>query len=317
MKYFSSYKQTLLAFLCISFSIVSYANEQMNFTKEEAQWLRNHKKVRVMVGTWPPFHYVENGKNKGLALEYVKIILKDLGLEMVPVPILWSDALKSISNFEKVDLLPTIARNKEREKLVNISKNYLSFPMVIFTRKDFKTISNLKDLYGKIISVEKNFIMHKRLLKDHPQIKILPTKTSSLALEKVSLGESDAYVSNLAVGSFLIDKLGLFNLKVAANTNYKNDTQGIGVRRDWQILTQLINKRLKLFTAEEHTKLRKKSLSVRFEHGISFKFILGIVSGAIFILILVGVWNRKLSAIIKEKELAQNQLREKQSLLEI
>ena len=66
--------------------------------------------------------------------------------------------------------------------------------------------------------METNFIMQGRLQKDHPEIDLLPVRTSRDALEAVSLGKADAYVSNLAVGVFPIQKHGFLNVKVAAPT---------------------------------------------------------------------------------------------------
>ncbi|MCH7478549.1 MAG: transporter substrate-binding domain-containing protein, partial [SAR324 cluster bacterium] len=58
-------------------------------TTEEKAWLAAHKdtKVRVMVGARPPFHFLENGKPQGLAIDYVKTILEGLGLKIEFVPI--------------------------------------------------------------------------------------------------------------------------------------------------------------------------------------------------------------------------------------
>ncbi len=221
---------------------------KLDLTSAETAWLQKHKKVRVMVGTWPPFHYMEKDKPKGLALDYATEILGKLGLEIEYVPILWADALESISKREKIDLLPTIARSKEREKLVHITNDYLSFPYVIFTQKDYPFIGSLMDLHGKTVAVENNFIAHKRLQRDHPDIRLFVVKTSEEALNAVSFGDADAYVSNLAVGSYLIEKLGLQNLKVAAPSGYKADNQAMGVRKDWPELARIINKAFNTFT---------------------------------------------------------------------
>ena len=165
-------------------------------------------------GTWPPFHAMEDGKPTGLAFDYVTFILNDLGLEVEPVPILWHDALNGISRLERIDLLPTIARSPEREELVAITVDYLSFPMVIFTQMHSDFVGSLDDLYGKTVAVEKNFIMHSRLARDHPDITLSLTETSEDAIRAISSGTVDAYVGNLAVGSYLIDRLGLVNVKV-------------------------------------------------------------------------------------------------------
>ncbi len=234
----------------------------LNLTDKEKVWLQRHKRIRVMAGTWPPFHFVEDRAPKGLALDYVSLILKRLGIEPQFVPTKWAEGLSSISKLEKIDLLPTIARSAEREKMVKITRDYLSFPRVIFTRKGEREINSLMDLHGRTVSVERNFITHKLLVKDHPEVKLLVVGTTKEALEAVSFGKADAFISNLAVGSYLIEKHGMLNLKVAARTTYKSDIQAMGVRRDWPELASMIDKVLANLTEKEKRDLNNRWLSL-------------------------------------------------------
>ncbi len=288
------------------------AAEPLALTPDERAWLAEHDTVRVMVGTWPPFQYLEEGEPKGLAIEYVQTVLAKLGLRFDPVPILWHDALDGISRFEKVDLLPTIARSPKREELVAITQDYLSFPLVIFTRKDAPFISGLEDLSGQTVAVENNFITHRRLERDYPEIALRPVATSRDALSAVSLGKADAYVSNLAAGSWLIDKHGYANLKVAAPTRYENDRQGMGVRRDWPELAGMIDKALASMSEDEHAALRSKALTVRFEHGIDMATVLlwtgGVAAGAGLIIGVIVLWNRRLGREVAQRKKAQHEL---------
>ena len=231
-------------------------------TPEEQIWLEEHPVVRVRVGKWPPFHFMDGGKPKGLAIDYVTTILNELGLKIEFVPLLWDEALQSISKLEKIDLLPTIAWSKEREELVNITSQYLSFPYEIFTRKDHPSIESLDDLAGKKVVVENNYITHTRLKADHPAIELLVVKTTQAALEALSFGEADAYVGNLAVGTYLSENLGLQNLKVAARTDYATDNQSIGIRKDWPELAGMIEKALKAFTVDDHRRIRNRWLAL-------------------------------------------------------
>jgi len=290
--------------------------DPLDYTPEEQAWLDDHKVVRVMVGTWPPFHSMKDGKPVGLAFDYVSFILNDLGLEVEPVPILWHDALTGISRFERIDLLPTIARSAEREKLVAITADYLSFPMVIFTQMHSDFVGSLDDLNGKTVAVENNFIMHSRLARDHPDITLMLTETSEEALKAISSGTADAYVGNLAVGSNLIDRLGLVNVKVAAHTSYEHDIQAMGVRKDWPELVSLLNKRLLAITDEEHQRLRQSALTVRFEHGIDV-VLLGWIGGSIAVVIAGFVyWNRRLGREVRERKQAQSELNQQKEILE-
>ncbi len=284
----------------------------IEFTTEEVDWMEAHRKVRVMVGTWPPFHSMEDGKPKGLALDYVSIILKGVGLVPEFVPIGFTDALSSIGKLEKIDLLPTIAYSDERAGLVNFTDQYLSFPFVIFTQKDAPFTGSLEDLHGKTVAVERNFIAQKLLQKDDPEIKLLVVDSSKDALEAVSLGKADGYVSNLAVGSFLIEKHGFANLKVAGQTRYKSDIQSMGVRRDWPELASIINKYLAAIPDEQHKQLRQSALSIRFKHGIDIAYVkkiaLRVGGSIILIVLLILIWNRHMAREIKERKRIQAEL---------
>jgi class 3 adenylate cyclase/ABC-type amino acid transport substrate-binding protein len=297
------------------------AEPTISLTAKEKAWLEHHRLVRVMVGTWPPFHYIAaDGEHRGLALDYARQVLGELGLEIESVPILWHDALDSIQRFEKVDLLPTIARSPERERMVKFTRDYLSFPLVIFTRHDASFVGGMEDLRGSTVAVEKNFIMHSRLQRDHPEIDLLPVRTSRDALEAVSLGEADAYVSNLAVGAFLIQKHGFLNVKVAAPTTYEFDRQAMGVRKDWPELASMIDKVLTKMTDAQHSAFRQKALQVRFEYGLDVQQIVlwvGATGGALAILVFVVVaWNRRLGREIVDRKQAENELEQKSDELE-
>ncbi len=297
------------------------AEPTIALTAEETAWLDRHRVVRVMVGTWPPFHFVnDTGEHRGLALDYVRQILGELGLEIEPVPILWNDALDSIQRFEKIDLLPTIARSPQREKMVKFTREYLSFPMVIFTRRDAPFVGGMDDLRGSTVAVEKNFIMQGRLQRDHPEIALLPVRTSREALNAVSLGKADAYISNLAVGVYLIQKHGFLNVKVAAPTAYKFDRQAMGVRNDWPELASMIDKLLAKMTEAEHSNFRRNALQVRFEYGVDVKqitlWVVAIGGSLALLIFLVVAWNRRLGREIADRKQAQAQLAQKTHELE-
>ncbi|MBF0379919.1 MAG: transporter substrate-binding domain-containing protein [Magnetococcales bacterium] len=285
---------------------------QVQFSPKEKAWLNDHKKVRVMVGTWPPFHFMDGKKPQGLSIDYVQALLGNLGIELEFVPLNWADAIKSITKGDKVDLLPTISRSPEREKLVNITSDYLSFPYVIFTRKDYGFVGSLRDFHGKTIAVEKGFIAHSRLKNDHQKIKLHLVDTSEEGLKAVSFGQADGYLSNLAVGSYLIEKTGLQNIKVAAPSEYKNDKQAMAIRKDWPQLASIIDKTLNAMTLEEHSALRQKTFSVRYEHGADMAEIRTIaIQIGIVVLLVIGIilfWNRRLGREVDQRRKAEEEL---------
>ena len=134
------------------------------------------------------------------------------------------------------------------------------------------------------------------------------------ALKAVSVGRADAYIGNLAAVSYMIEKNGLANLKIAAPTTYDSYNLYFAVRKDWPQLVSMINKVLGAMNPEEHAEIRNRLLPVRYEYGIKkadlLKWGLGISGIAAPILILILFWNRTLSREIRERKQAEEALRE-------
>ncbi|SCA55142.1 membrane hypothetical protein [Candidatus Terasakiella magnetica] len=235
-------------------------NSTLNLlSEEERAFLAKHPKMRVMAGSWAPFHFIENGKPVGMALDHLTWMFDQIGIEPEFVPISWNDALDNIQKLQKVDILPTIGYSREREKYVLFTQDYFSYPMVVFARQN-SPFAAMEELIGKTVAVERNFITHKLLEQDFPSIKLKVVETSKEALEAVSFGEADAYISNMAVGTYLIEQLGLSNMKVSGRTPYKHDLQHIGVRKDWPELVSILNKTLYAMPEQKKRELRKKWL---------------------------------------------------------
>lgn len=275
--------------------------ETIELSVGEQRWLNRFRddKIRVLVEDWPPFNFREDGRNVGMALDYVKHAFDKLGLEAEHVKLSWPKALAGIRNQEKVDLIPALAHSPERAEFISFTEPYLAFPMVIFTRDDEEIISNLDDLKGKTVAIESDFIMDNRLADDYPEINRLQFDTTHHAIEAVSLGKANAYVGNIVAGTFHIQNHGYSNLKVAAPTKYANDEQAMGVRKDWPELASMLNKVLLQMTDEEHSRIRNAALAIRFDHGIELKTILlyGLPPAGIVLIIVIVIFitNRKLA----------------------
>src|ERR1700756_4965033 len=176
----------------------AYDPARLALTSQERAWIAAHPRIRAMAGTFPPFHFVENGRAKGLSVDYLRTLLEPLGVQVDYTPMSFPEGLDKISRLEDVDLLPTIAWSPERANLVLFTRPYLDFPSRIFANKSDGFIGSISDLRGRTVAVERGFIFKHRLEVDHPEIKLLVTGSSHDALEAVSLGKADAYLANLA-----------------------------------------------------------------------------------------------------------------------
>ena len=285
-------------------------------TSEEEAWLSEHKILRVAgPKAFPPFYYYEkDGAVKGIAYDYIRFIMEQLGVEMeIQRNLPWPDVLRKTRKKE-IDVISCAAKSAEREAYLSFSNPYLTFPFVIISRRDGPFISGIDDLHGIKVSLIKKVSTYEWLKRD--KIDVIPhfVNTPLEGLKAVSVGLADAYIGNLAAVSYMIEKNGLANLKIAAPTTYGSYNLYFAVRKDWPQLVSMINKALAAMTPEEHAVIRNRLLPVRYEYGIRkadlLKWILGITGIAALILIVILFWNRTLSREIRERKQAEEALRE-------
>ena len=297
------------------FRAIDITRSNIPLTAVEKAWLQDHKTIRIAgPRSFPPFHYFDKEEVlKGISADYIYTMVKYLGLQVeVQRNLPWSEVLR-MAQTGKIDLIPCIAKTAERESYLRFSTPYLSFPLVIISRKDAAFIGGIEDLYGKkLASIPKSSTVE-WLQRDGIDFSPYYVESPLKALESVSFGHADARIENLAAASYLMQKNGLTNLKIAAPTPYGNYNLHMAVRTDLPILLGLINKAIDAIPPERHMEIRSKLLSVRYEYGISktdvLEWVLAITFFSAGILIVVLIWNRKLKKEIFERKLAEEALK--------
>jgi len=285
----------------------------LKLTREETAWLKSKESIRIGgPRAFPPFHYFDDqGHLKGISADYIFAIMNKLGVKLeVQKNLSWPEVLDKAKS-GKIDLISCIAKTVDRQVYLNFSTQYLSFPLVILSRKDAPFIGGIEDLHGKKLAVIQKNAIPVWLNRDNIKFEQYYVESPLNKIEAISLGKADAGIENLAAASYLIQNHGLTNVKIAAPTPYGNYNLHMAVRKDLPELLGIINKVIDLITPEEHIQIRSKWLSVRYEYGISkadiLKWILAI---SIFSLISIGIvlfWNRKLKKT--EGELKESQRR--------
>jgi ABC-type amino acid transport substrate-binding protein len=306
--------------LAIVFVLVSCTARAtvLQLSPEERAWLKEHKTIRISgPQAFPPFQYVDgDGTFKGMASDYVLHIAKLIGLEVEFVHGLpWSEILEKIERKE-IDLLTCAAITRERADYLLYTQPHLSFPLIIVSRKDAPFISGLDSLHDKRIAVTRKNSTVEWLEKD--KISAIPHFVGSPleALQEVSRGKADVAIENLAAATYLIEKNGLTNLKIAAPTSYENYALAIAIRNDWPELASILNKGLASISDSKHNEIRQKWIAVRYEYGVSardiFKWVFVVTGVSSAVLLIFFFWNRKLTREIVERKKAES---EKEALI--
>ena len=203
-------------FLTIFTSLIS---SEVNFTQEEKDWIKRSSSIRLGADNkWPPFDFInETGTHVGLSAEYLELIAKKTGLRFDVTAGRWSDIINDMKA-KKYDGLTCAVKTQKREKYLKFTNPYLSVPMVLIVKRDNKSIKTMSDLEGLSVSINKGSYIHEWLKKNHPKINLYLTTSNEESLEAVSLGKADAYVGNLAVATFIMNK---YLLKMLSTLNLK------------------------------------------------------------------------------------------------
>jgi len=168
-------------------------------TSEEQKWLVQHQDLRLGVDpAWPPFEFIDkNGNYAGISSGFIEAISDRLKIKMTPTQgLTWSQVIEKAKAGE-IDVLPAVIQTSDRDKYLNFTKPYLSFPIVTAINKNTPFIGSIKDLEGYRVGVVKDYYTEDILRNDHPYLKLVAYATVAEALQELDAGHIDAFIDNL------------------------------------------------------------------------------------------------------------------------
>ena len=278
-----------------------------SLSEAERDWLRRHRDIRLGIDpAWEPFEFLDDaGRYRGMAAEYIELINAMLDVQMAPARGLsWSEVIARAQKSE-IDVLPCVVKTPQREQYLNFTRSYLSFPMVVATRVDALPLSGLEDLRERKIGVVRGYATADLLQTHYPDLQQVEFGTLQQGLDALAVGEIPAFVDNLASIVDMINKRGLSNVKVAAQTPFAFEL-GIGVRKDWPELVRILDKALAAIPSREVDQIRENWVPIRLELGAdSAQLIRGALIAGALAMLIIGIifhWNRRLLAEVEQRK---------------
>ena len=282
----------------------------VDLTKEEKEWIKKHPIITYSNTQWEPISIIENAKLKGIHRDYMDLITKKTGIHFEFKEMnSFTQLLQDIRD-KKLDLTAT-GKTKNREKYMLFTKPLTKFSLVIVTKEGEKFGKAIEELYSKRVVVPKSYTSYEYLKENYPDLKLILVDNLTEALTMVSFGDADALIGNLAVIGHQIKKLGLSNLKVSSKVDYDFNLH-LAIRNDYKILHSILQKGIDAITIDEHSKIRDRWLSISYEQKIDYTLIFQILAFAIFILLIILYWNRRLFKEINKRKAVEVKLNETQ-----
>jgi PAS domain S-box-containing protein len=222
-----------------------FSNLKQNivFTNEELQYIKDTKPIKVGIDFWEPFYYIKsNNTIGGIVGEYLKEISKISGLKFTPVKDKWSNLLKRIKK-DEIDMLPLALKTESRESFGLFTKGYLNNRSTIYVHKN-SSIKSLKDFENKKLAIVKGYADIEIIRKLYPRIEIIQTSGMSESIFKILTKEVDGTIEQEIVMENYLKNALITNVKAVIQNDIKDRTLHMFSKKSDPILNSILNKSL-------------------------------------------------------------------------
>jgi len=273
-------------------------------SEKEKNYL-NTKEIKMCIDPdWMPFEKLENGQHIGMSADYFKIINKNLDTTITVVPTLsWSQSIEFAKKRE-CDIFSLAMKTPKREKYMNFTTPYLEIPLVLATKADIPFVTNFKSIQNRSIGIPKGYAFIELLKNKHPNLNIIEVKNISDGLAKVKKGELFGYIGTLASVGYMFQTKYTGELKIVGQFN-ENWKLGIAVRNDDPMLLNILQKAIKSIKEDQKQDILNKWISIKYEKGVDYTLAWQILFIAVFVLVLILFWIRKLALLNQQLKIAR------------
>ncbi|MEE9356557.1 MAG: transporter substrate-binding domain-containing protein, partial [Methylococcaceae bacterium] len=278
------------------------AKNPVQLTTEEKSWIAEHPVIRFGFDPfWAPIEFLgENGQPQGISIQYLYKLEKTLGLHFEFAKNLsWPEALKKLE-LSQLDVIPAVSITHPRRDLFNFTSPFLSTHNGIFSATDRAYLGGVDALKGKRIVVIEGYAIQSWLRENYPEVDWVSAPNISTALKEVASGDAFAFVGNLITTSYYIGQSGLTQIKVVGEVSFTNDL-AIAVRKDWEILTSILQKGLDAIPQNERDAIYNDWISIKYKHSVDYTLLWQVFTVATLVLLLIIFWNRRLAQEIAHR----------------
>lgn len=260
---------------------------------EEQALLAAHPVLRLGVESdWPPIEFISpQGAYSGVISSYMRAVEKNLGIRFELVhKDTWAEVLEAFARGE-IDVISALGETEARRGEMRFTDPYIRFTDGIIVRNDEPYIERLSDFpAGKRLAAVQGYGSSDRAAANHPQLVVVPVRTTEEALVAVSTGRADIAVASLAAAYYLTQSQGLSNLRVAANFDEFQQSMGMAFRPGLAALVPVFNTALAAITPGERETMRALWTKVEIDRGVARDTVLGWSIAALLALLLMGGW---------------------------
>lgn len=243
----STFLKTLIATTLAAFTLTACDNSgstQTTQAKDSVAQIKEKGVIRIGVfSDKPPFGYIDaNGKNQGFDVEIAKEIANDLLGSPDKVEFVLTEAANRVEYLKsnKVDLvLANFTKTPERAEVVDFAEPYMNVALGVVSPKN-ALITDVKQLEGKTLLVNKGTTADAYFSKNHPEIKLLKFDQNTETFDALKDGRGAALAHDNALLWAWAKENPTFD--VAIGTIGSEDKIAPAVQKGNQALLDAVNK---------------------------------------------------------------------------
>ncbi|MFH2058937.1 MAG: transporter substrate-binding domain-containing protein [Pseudomonadota bacterium] len=284
-------------------NVASQPKKSALLSPAEETWLEQHgQNLRYApLPNYPPIEFVdENGIHKGVTADYISIIEEKIGVRFKKVYLNTWEEIFEATRQGNIDILGNLQNTAKRSEFIYFTQPYIKIPNVIIVQTKAQDKLSLLKMGGMRIAVVRGYSTIPFIKSMQPDIIIHPVDSDEQGLEMVSFGQVDAMITDLSVASFIINKLGINNLKVAGNIKF-DWNMCIGSNKEYPILHKILEKALASIDQPNRQGIYKKWIHHNINPEFNWTLIITIISAIFISIVLVLAWNFSLKRQVKKQ----------------
>ena len=311
----------LACLLCTTGTAPASAEEiDRNFlTAQELTWINAHVgQLRVAPeGNYPPFSFIESDAWRGLSADMIRLLESRIGSKFQILPAQNLDSILANVQQGNAEIITSIKETQERSKYLSFTQPYVSVPTAIIVKADFSGGHWPSTFVGKRVAVGKGYGVQKFLEDNFPEVNLTLVPDDLDGMRKLSFGEVDAIIMDVASASFFIEREKITNLRIFEGFPYTYELS-FAVSKDLPILHSILSKTLMSIPDQDRQAVLKKWISISpppfLLIGKWIRRWLPLIVGIFVILILIGAVTWRFQR--QRREIEQKAARYARSLIE-
>lgn len=294
----------------VDISELIFNNRDVFLTKEEQEYLRNKKEVKVCaISSMLPLSDIEHNDFIGVAADILNLTKNNINIAYKYVQSnSWEDAFKKVSTKE-CDILPMSVQKRE-ETDIRYTSFYHYEPLVVVTRKLQNYIIDIDSTMDKEFVVVKGNPFVEGLKKRYPWIKLNYVDSLKDGFRAVERGKYYGYIDTLISTAYAFKNSSNAHLKISGQFDEKIGIS-FGVRSEDDLLFAIYEKLSKNLKHPDVHNFFNNWVSVNYVSSVRFEYLKEILF-LIFVIIFIFFYRQH---ILKKKNSELEELKDK--LLEL